>query len=165
MHQPWSLSLSPCFQCLQQRSTSMRTSSKKLLSRRCSASVCLTIHLLLNTRTSTASLPIRTPVFSPCWLRLVLSHIKCLLSTWNSGPGRPRSLLPIRPLDASSQLSRLACCQHGGAAQAQISYLSIFFNICHNICHLCLGSGPTTVSPQHLTLLSTSQSSQGVTLV
>merc|ERR1712012_827708 len=69
MQQPWSLSLSPCFQCLQQRSTSRRTSSRKLLSRPCSASVCLTIHLLLNTRTSTASLPIRTPVFSPCWLR------------------------------------------------------------------------------------------------
>ena len=75
MQQPWSLSLSPCFQCSQQRSTSMRTSSRKLLSRRCSASVCLTIHLLLNTPTSTASLPIRTPVFSPCWLRLVFFHI------------------------------------------------------------------------------------------
>ena len=32
-----------------------------------------------------------------------------------AGPGGPRSLVSVRPLDASSQLSRLARCQHGGA--------------------------------------------------
>ena len=128
---PWNLSPSPYSRSLPERSTLTRTSSTQLSSLRCSVSVFPTTHPLPLTATSTASLHILTQASSPCWLRLFNWFKKGPWHCWQvkiflgPGPGGPRGLVSIRPMDSRPKHPRPDRRQHWGVAQA--SFKLAFF--------------------------------------
>ena len=125
---PWNLSPSPYSRSLPERSTSTRTSSTQLSRLRCSVSVFPTTHPLPLTATSTASLHILTLAFSPCWLRLFNWFKKGPWHCWQvkiflgPGPGGPRGLVSIRPMDSRPKHPRPDRRQHWGVAQASFKW-------------------------------------------